>query len=72
VSSESVDPFDVEIPDSGIKAVQARGTDDCAIVVNALEAAKAETDATTDADSIVEVCRAYTGWEPSDGPGGGR
>lgn len=71
MSSETVDPFDVEIPDSGIKAVQARGNGDCAIVVNALEAAKAETDATTDADAIVEICRAYTGWEP-DGPRGGR
>ena len=55
-------PRPIEIPESGMKAVQVSG--DVATVVNALEAAKETEDLRSDKEALVEIAEAYTGWSP--------
>lgn len=58
-------PRPIEIPESGMKAVQVSGdVDDVATVVNALEAAKESEGLRSDKEALVEIAEAYTGWSP--------
>lgn len=62
MSAAPDDRADLDIPDSGVKAVQVTGELDCATVVNALEMAKDEDGIETDREAFVEVCATYAGW----------